>query len=32
MTTTRITNREDPPPFDPSLAFLTAVFNFLSKK
>ena len=32
MTTTRITNREDPPPFDPSLAFLTALFNFLSKK
>ena len=31
MTTTRITSREDPPPFDPSLAFLTALFNFLSK-
>ena len=32
MTTTRTTNREDPPPVDPSLAFLTALFNFLSKK
>jgi hypothetical protein len=32
ITITRTTNMEDPLPVDPSLAFLTALFNYLSKK